>query len=115
MSSGYLPVLESANSMEAIKEAGIEADERMLDVLEVSFDTVMNNTLYTPAAFRNGTVFRNVLETAMSDFAIADRETVVERLEAGMTLEEAVEQFTTDTYFRVWYDQTSRRLYDLAR
>ena len=112
--SGYLPVLKEANSIEAVEEADIETDQRMSDLLEVAFDTVKSNSLYTPKPFYNGTAFRAVLENALSDQAQQDRLIVEENLAQGMSLEEATEQFLTDNNFNNWYNKTAKKLKDLA-
>ena len=43
---------------------------------------------------------------ALEDRVTADRSTVLERLAAGQTPEEAEAEFLTDAYFEAWYDQT---------
>ena len=49
---------------------------------------------------------RNTLQYALEDRVTADRATVLERLAAGQTPEEAETEFLTDAYFDAWYDQT---------
>lgn len=49
---------------------------------------------------------RNTLQYALEDRVTADRATVLERLAAGQTPEEAEAEFLTDAYFDAWYGQT---------
>ena len=62
-------------------------------------------TMYTSKAFEGGTNARKVLEYSLSDKAAADRESVVNLMAAGMSLDEAVAQFNTDDNFSQWLTQ----------
>lgn len=44
--------------------------------------------------------------STLEDRVTADRATVLERLAAGQTPEEAEAEFLTDAYFDAWYGQT---------
>ncbi|WP_207302896.1 extracellular solute-binding protein [Bacilliculturomica massiliensis] len=110
VASGYLPVTKAANDAELITEY-IGSDGSMMDsILQVSVDTVMKNKLYTPKAFKNGTTARNVLETSLSGQAAADRKLVRQRIEQGMTLEEASALYLQDDNFDRWYEKTKTEL-----
>ncbi len=113
--SGYLPVTKTANNMEAIAGSGAELEDGMRKVLTAGVDTVNGNELYTTKAFENGGKARNVLEYCLSDKAAADREIVLERMEQGMRLEEAVAEFERDDNFDAWYEETLRRLQEFAQ
>ena len=108
--SGYLPVTTAANSMEAIKSSGLELTGNMEAILEGAVETVQSNRLYTPRAFAGGNKARNVLEYGLSDLAAADRETVLERIDAGQSAAEAEAEFLTDDYFESWYQDTCAQL-----
>ena len=106
LQSGYMPVTYEANNMEAMENSGLEISDSIHDVLELSIEAVNNDSLYTTHAFPDAMSARNKLQYAMQDIADADRATVVERLAAGQTPEQAEAEFLTDEYFDAWYDQT---------
>lgn len=108
--SGYMPVTKTANDKNAILNSGAEISAGMEKTLSVGVDTVNENQLYSTKAFEGGTEARSVLEYAMSDRASADREVVVERLNEGQSLEEAIADFSSDAYFDAWYQATLEQL-----
>ncbi len=113
--SGYLPVTKTANNMSAIEGSGAEIKDGMKKVLTVGVDTVNGNELYTTKAFENGGKARNILEYAMSDKAVADREVVVQRMAQGLSLEESMAEFELDDNFDAWYEETLQRLQEFAQ
>lgn len=113
--SGYLPVTKNANNMDVIAGSGADLKDRMKKVLTVGVDTVNGNELYTTKAFENGGKARNVLEYAMSDKAVADREVVVQRMARGLSMEESVAEFELDDNFDAWYEETLQRLQEFAQ
>lgn len=113
--SGYLPVTKTANNMDAIVNSGAQIKDDMRKVLTVGVDMVNGNELYTTKAFENGNKARNILEYAMSDKAVADREIVVERMTQGLSLEESVAEFELDDNFDAWYEETLQRLQEFAQ
>ena len=104
--SGYMPVTYAANSMAALENSGLTVSDSIHKVLSLSIDTVDRSKLYTTHAFPDALSARNTLQYALEDLVIADRATVLERLAAGQTPEEAEAEFLTDAYFDAWYDQT---------
>lgn len=108
--SGYLPVKKEANEKEAIVNSGFEMSKDIENTLMVAIDTVNSNYMYTTRAFEYGAAARAFLETVMSEQAVADRAVVVERLETGMSFDEAVAEFCTEKYFKAWYDRAEREL-----
>ncbi len=108
--SGYLPVKESANEKAAILGSGFEIDKDIENTLSVAIDTVNNNYMYTTRAFENGADARSFLENAMSEQALADRAVVVEKLAAGMSLDNATADFCSDEYFKAWYESAKAEL-----
>ena len=108
--SGYLPVTKAANDMDAIKSSGLTFSGNMEEILAEAVDTVNNNRLYTPSAFKEGGSARKVLEYGMSDLAAADRETVVQRIAEGQSAADAEAEFLTDEYFENWYQDICSQL-----
>lgn len=109
--SGYLPVMKSANNMEAVHAAfEEELDASMEQVLSVGLATVESNTLYTPKAFEQGGAFRAVLENSLSSMAIEDAAAVKAAVAAGTSYEEALEPYLSDKYFNTWYEKTKAEL-----
>lgn len=108
--SGYMPVRKDANSITVIKNAIPNISETMQDTLATALSAVKSYRLYTTKAFMNGSDARKVLEYSMSDIAKQDRAVVVERLEAGMELDKACEDFVTDEYFDTWFNSTLNEL-----
>lgn len=104
--SGYLPVMKEANSIEAVKNHNLSEKALSADVeavLEEAFRTVREDTLCISMAFERGNEARSILEYAMSDMASNDRKIVEERIEQGISAEEAMREFLTDEYFEAWY------------
>ena len=108
--SGYLPVTITANDMDAIRASGLELTENLERSLSGAVETVRKNELYTPMAFAGGSAARKVLDYSMSDQASADRDTVLERIAAGQSVEAAEAEFLTDDYFEKWYQATLAQL-----
>lgn len=108
--AGYLPVKKNANEKSAILDSGFEMNTDIENTLSVAIDIVNENYMYTTKAFENGAAARNVLNVAMSDLAVADREIVKARLAAGMSLEEATEEFCSNAYFKAWFEMTKKSL-----
>ena len=104
--SGYMPVTYAANDITAMENSGLEFSDSIRDVLTLSIDAVNNDTLYTTHAFPDAMSARNTLQYALQDLVTADRATVVERVAAGQTPEEAEAEFLTDAYFDAWYENT---------
>ena len=112
--SGYLPVKKSANNLNVIQTYHPDINKTVESVLRVSIETVNENTMYTAKPFQNGEAVRKVLEYSLRDLAAKDRQTVVARLDEGVPLEQAVEDFVTDEYFERWYQTTLQELTELA-
>lgn len=104
--SGYMPVTKQACDLDTILAYQPNMSDTVKRVLEVSIDTIRENEPYTIPALKKGEAMRKVLEYSMSDLAAADRAVVVERLEAGVPLEEAVAEFVSERYFDAWYRET---------
>lgn len=109
--SGYMPVMKAASNMEAVHAAFEEPlDANMEQILNVSMETVENNTLYTPRAFENGAEFRNTLEYSLASLVSADSEAIAQSMAEGVTREEAIAPYLEDSYFEDWYNATLAEL-----
>lgn len=106
--SGYLPVLKEANSKEkldqVIEEKKLTVAPKTYECLTTIFREMDGLTLYTNKSFENGSAARKVLEYNLSDKAVKDRESVVEALEQGKSLEEASAPYVTEEAFEEWYN-----------
>ena len=107
--SGYLPVKKEANDIEVIKKEN-EENQSVTESLEVSINTVNNNTLYTVPVFENASGMRNILEYSMSDKAAKDRSLVEEKMAEGISRQDAVAEFDTDENFHEWYISVKKQL-----
>lgn len=106
--SGYMPVKKEAFSKEkldaTIESKGLDVSEKTYNTMISCFDMTKSATFYTDKAFKNGAAARNILEYNLSDKAAADRELVIKRLEAGMSLEEAAKDLAGNDAFEEWYN-----------
>ena len=108
--SGYLPVTREANKEEMLADSEVAMTPEVKSVLQMAVKTVNENKLYTTRAFEGSKDARKVLEYAMSDLAVADRDTVEQRIAAGQSAEQAEAEFLTDAYFDRWYRDTLAQL-----
>ena len=108
--SGYLPVTREANKEEMLADSEVAMTPEVKSVLQMAVKTVNENKLYTTRAFEGSKNARKVLEYAMSDLAVADRDTVEQRIAAGQSAEQAEVEFLTDAYFDSWYRDTLAQL-----
>ena len=106
--TGYLPVKKEANKVEPLVDNNDNKDTQK--VVEVSIDTVKENTMYSPKAFKQGTKARYYLQSMMSDKATEDRQVVETNLKNGQDLDQATASFTSDEYFEHWYQETKMQL-----
>lgn len=91
--SGYLPVTREANKEEMLADSEVAMTPEVKSVLQMAVKTVNENKLYTTRAFEGSKNARKVLEYAMSDLAVADRDTVEQRIAAGQSAEQAEAEF----------------------
>jgi multiple sugar transport system substrate-binding protein len=106
--TGYLPVKKEANKVEPLVDNNDNKDTQK--VVEVSIDTVKENTMYSPKAFKQGTKAGYYLQSMMSDKATEDRQVVETNLKNGQDLDQATASFTSDEYFEHWYQETKMQL-----
>lgn len=112
--SGYIPVKKDANQKavldKVIAEKEIQISDKEYATLLTAYDMVNQNKMYTNRAFDGGTKARKILEYSLSDKAAADREQVKERLAAGVTLEAAVADYSSDEAFEAWFSDVKAQL-----
>ncbi len=118
-SSGYMPVKKAAARREKLDEVierrQINMPGKTYDALALCMDMLQTHTFYTSKAFENGADARKVLENHLSDQATQDRELVVSRLQAGMSLEEATADLVSDEAFENWFAAFKQALEDAVR
>lgn len=109
LDSGYLPVKKEANDKKKIQSM-VGEENIVAEVMSTSIDTIKENKLYTSPAKSGIGEARIILDKAMSDRAMTDREQVVASIMVGMTREEAVAVFSSDDYFEQWYQEVLQEL-----
>ena len=112
VSSGYLPVKKEAGAKERLETVLAENGEEDAagENLLIGLETANKYQLYTTKPFEGGDQARAILNTTMADKAREDRETVLSLMAQGMSREEAVEQFTEESNFEQWYEDTKEQL-----
>lgn len=113
-SSGYIPVKKDANRKEVLDKVieanGLTISDKEYTTLLTSYDMVNHNKMYTNRAFDGGTKARKILEYSLSDKAAADREQVKARLAAGLSLEDAVAEYSSEEAFDTWFSDVKAQL-----
>jgi multiple sugar transport system substrate-binding protein len=107
--SGYSPVTKAANTKDTITEAyGTDSadvkSQNMLQALLISADVYNTTETYTSKPFEGGKEVRSILESSLRDIASTDRESVLTKIAAGASREEAVADYSTDEYFETWFN-----------
>ena len=104
--SGYLPVKKAAMAYDVMLPTLTENKISMSDVtdatLKIVLEQIGKSEMYTSKAFAGGQDARAVLDKSLQDKAIKDRAAIVQLLQDGMSLEEAVAQYNTDAAFAGW-------------
>lgn len=107
ISSGYSPVKIEANNSEKIKEAftvDSNKSQNMLNALLVSSDVYTTGDTYTSRAFDGSKDMRDLLSDVLKNTAINDRASIVEKIAAGTSRDEALAEYLSDEYFDKWFD-----------
>jgi len=114
VTSSYLPVQKEAYSMEVldqiITDNQIDISPKTYDTFQIIFENFDAYILYTNKAFEGGSKARKVLDYHLSDKATADREKILQKLDTGMSLDEAVEEFISEEAFEKWFGDFSNAL-----
>lgn len=110
--SGYMPVTKQASQKEYLMDAIAQnsVEEKVADVLTVAATTVNENTMYTPRVFDASSEARILLEEEMPKQAKQDRKAFLELLSQGMPYEKALQTFTGQKKFNMWYIETLQKL-----
>ena len=101
---------KEANKVEPLVDNNNNNMDTQKVVVEVSIDTVKENAMYSPKAFKQGTTARAYLQSMMADKATEDRQVVETNLKNGQDLDQATASFTSDEYFEQWYQETKTQL-----
>lgn len=112
VSSGYLPVKKEAGVKERLETVLAEDSEEdaASENLLIGLETANRYELYTTKPFEGGDRARAILNTTMADRAREDREAVLSLMAQGLSREEAAAQFTTESNFERWYEDTKEQL-----
>lgn len=109
--TGYLPVKKEAyesSELEVIQ--GQELTKELQATIPLAMEQMKEYDLYFSVAFTEGFEARQFLANELQSKAVKDREKVVEQMKQGLTLEEAVSDFSTDENFEKWFNQFESNL-----
>lgn len=119
INSGYLPVKKSANDFEKVtavnEQSGNAVNDTMLHSLELAIDEVENYTLYTMQPFESAEKVRDYLGNYIQDTAEQAHTEVLEKIDGGMSLEEAAAEYTSDEAFETWFSEFSESLENMVK
>ena len=104
--SGYMPVMEMAYEGDALQHYSGEISPAVEKILDASAEMIRENKAYTPQPFAQGDTVRKLLKYSLSDLAAVNRAAVLERVAGGMSMEEAIADFTGEERFQSWYETT---------
>ena len=117
VSTGYLPVKKKELETESLTAAFCTDDVCILpvvqDAIRISMETMKSLDLYFQPAFKNSDKARNILADLLQERAKRDRAKVLEKIQAGKTHKEAVNEFLSDSCFEEWLKELEKKLYDL--
>ena len=117
VSTGYLPVKKKELETESLTAAFCTDDTCILpvvqDALKISMETMKSLDLYFQPAFKNSDKARNILADLLQERAKRDRAKVLEKIQAGISHKEAVDEFLNDNVFEEWLKELEKRLFDL--
>lgn len=106
--TGYLPVKKAAYNIDDVKkqlegENGEVFRKQLQVTIPLAMEQIEKYDLYFSKAFKQGGKARQILEFALQDKAKSDRTKVVDLINQGMKLEDAVNKFSSDDYFKDWF------------
>lgn len=116
VNSGYLPVKKLAGSQEAVQKfmKENETEDMLVQNLEIGLETANRYHLYTSRPFEGGDRARTILNSSMTQKAENDYYKVCERMEQGISREEAAADFVTDENFEQWYNDIKSLLEEVV-
>ena len=113
VSAGYVPVTKAAltyDNLEAAARASVEGSaENYVVNLPATLETI-DAGLYASRPFEGGVQARAILESTLSDKAVADRAAVVAAIEAGSPATDALAPYLEDATFEAWLDDLAAQL-----
>lgn len=114
--SGYLPVKKAVHTRQALQESMKDSGNPIIQrTLDVGLDMMEAYTLFTAKPFGGGNETRGVLERSLQEKAAADRAQVLLKMDQGLSREEAVALYATDSSFREWFKSLKRQLQIAAK
>ncbi len=109
--SGYLPVKKAIHTRKALESAMKQSPNPIIQrTLDVGLDMMETYTLFTTKPFTGGNETRNILERSLQEKAAGDRAQVLLKMAGGLSREEAVALYATDSNFQEWFKQLKRQL-----
>lgn len=113
--SAYLPVKKDAFDTDefysVINENDLDVQQKTEDVIEyIIEDGSLLTSGYTTKPFENGADARKVLDSSLSDQAIADKAEIDAFVESGKDREEVLKSYISEESFEKWYTQFSKSL-----
>ena len=117
LSSGYLPVTNEALEVKTFTDFFDDTHSKQLivDALNVALEQTKKYTPYATQGFINGSQARSILNTSMIDKAIEDRNLLNERVSKGEDREKVLNEYTSDTNFDSWYQNTFNELKQICK
>lgn len=108
ISSGYLPVKESANDFNKISDVDAKSenpmDETMLNTIKIAIDEVNSRDLYTSAPFEKSVEARDYIGSFMEDTSTQDRAAALGRISSGEDRDAVIHEYVSDEAFDKWYE-----------
>ncbi len=108
ISSGYLPVKESANDYNKVSEVNskLEApmDDTMLNTIKTAIGEIDSKSLYTSTPFDKSTEARDYIGNTMQNTAADDYAAAWKRISAGEDRDSVLNEYVSDEAFDKWYE-----------
>lgn len=119
INSGYLPVKKSANDFEKISAVNEKSEnavnDTMLHSLELAIQEVNERSLYTMKPFETASEVRDYLGNYIQNTADASYAQVLEKIENGVSRDEAVAEFISDDAFDKWFSEFNSSLESMVK
>lgn len=108
VTSGYLPVRTSANSIEKITAVNNTLESPMepvmLETIGTAISGIRSHSMYTCRPFGKSAECRNYIGSAMQKAAADDYAAVMERIAAGEDRDAVLSDYLSDEAFDKWYE-----------
>lgn len=107
ISSGYLPVKNSANDQEAFERAFANGensgDQTLLNAMKTAATEIGSYKMYAAKPFERSTEARDFLETFIQDTAQAAHDEAYTKIQSGEDRDSVLAEYTSDAAFDAWY------------